>query len=151
MLMYVQDEQPLPDFLDDFASVLNLPLNQQEYHLTSATHALRMAAKIIKNDPSAPAYALTREDEHPLETVFAQAIHQVTGGKGVRHGGDSTPFMDQPWLKLANTYGPGFLYGQSAKKAGEAMGKTGEQRKRELLGAMVYLAMGILFEEQKNG
>ena len=84
---------------------------------------------------------------HPLRAIYSAAIEQLTKGKGERHGGDATPFMQQPWLDLADTYGVGFLYGQSAKKAREAMGKEGEARERELLGALNYLAMGILYEQ----
>ena len=84
---------------------------------------------------------------HPLRAIYSLAIEQITHGKGVRHGGDATPFLQQPWLDLADTYGVGFLYGQSAKKAREAMGKGGEARERELLGALNYLAMGILYEQ----
>lgn len=84
---------------------------------------------------------------HPLRAIYSQAIDQLTKGKGERHGGDATPFLQQPWLDLADTYGVGFLYGQSAKKAREAMGKEGEARERELLGALNYLAMGILYEQ----
>lgn len=84
---------------------------------------------------------------HPLRAIYSLAIDQLTNGKGERHGGDSTPFLKQPWLDLADTYGVGFLYGQSAKKAREAMGKDGEARERELLGALNYLAMGILHEQ----
>ena len=84
---------------------------------------------------------------HPLRAIYSAAIAQLTHGKGERHGGDATPFLQQPWLDLADTYGVGFLYGQSAKKAREAMGKEGEARERELLGALNYLAMGILYEQ----
>ena len=84
---------------------------------------------------------------HPLRAIYGAAIDQLTHGKGERHGGDATPFLQQPWIDLADTYGVGFLYGQSAKKAREAMGKEGEARERELLGALNYLAMGILYEQ----
>lgn len=86
--------------------------------------------------------------EHPLYDVLSAAILQVTDGKGARHGGDVTPFLEQPWLRLAEAHGIGFLTGQAAKKLEEAVTNYApgdDAYTRELLGAMVYIGMAVLF------
>lgn len=86
---------------------------------------------------------------HPLELIFNDAVNQATKGKGERHGGESIPFYDQQWVRLADTHGNGFLTGQAAKKLTEAVEsgnieKDPEAFEREVLGAMVYLGMSLL-------
>ena len=84
---------------------------------------------------------------HPLQQVFDQAILQATKGKGERHGGEATPFLEQPWVHYAKMHGRGFLTGQAAKKLEEAAStRAGEAFVQEALGAIVYLAMAILNE-----
>ena len=63
--------------------------------------------------------------EHPLFEVFTAAIEQAMYGKGERHGGNVTPFLEQPWAHYFKMHGRGFLTGQAAKKleaARKAMG-----------------------------
>ena len=84
---------------------------------------------------------------HPLRAIYSAAIDQLTHGKGERHGGDATPFLQQRWLALSDAFGGQGLFWQAGKKLEEAMGKEGEARERELLGALNYLAMGILYEQ----
>ena len=85
--------------------------------------------------------------EHPLYEVMAQAIHQAMYGKGQRHGGNVTPFLEQPWAHYAKMHGRGFLTGQAAKKLEEAAStREGEAFESEVFGAMVYLGMAILHE-----
>ena len=80
-----------------------------------------------------------------IEDVLAAAVLQATKGKGQRHGGDITPFLEQPWAKLYRTHGLGFLLGQADKKYHEALGKPdAESFEREILGAIVYLGMALL-------
>lgn len=89
--------------------------------------------------------------EHPLMPVFLSAIEQVTKGKGVRHGGESVPFAEQPWAHYAHMHGRGFLTGQAAKKLEEAATtKEGEAFVQEMLGAMVYIGMAILHAKGKR-
>lgn len=77
--------------------------------------------------------------------VLAAAVLQATKGKGQRHGGDATPFLEQPWAKLYRTHGLGFLLGQADKKYHEALSKPDtESFEREILGAIVYLGMALL-------
>ncbi len=84
---------------------------------------------------------------HPLYPVLTDAIRQAMYGKGKRHGGNATPFLNQPWVHYHAIHGRGFLTGQSAKKLEEAaMGKDGEDFVREVLGAIVYAGMSVLAE-----
>jgi hypothetical protein len=84
---------------------------------------------------------------HPLYPVFVAAIEQAMYGKGERHGGAVTPFLEQPWRHYAKLHGRGFLTGQAAKKLEEAVsGRTGEAFEAEVLGAMVYAGMAVLRE-----
>lgn len=85
--------------------------------------------------------------EHPLFPIFTAAIHQAMYGKGVRHGGAVTPFLDQPWHHYAGIHGRGFLTGQAAKKLEEAAStRSGEAFEQEVFGAMVYMGMAIIHE-----
>lgn len=85
--------------------------------------------------------------QHPLYPVFMAAIHQAMYGKGERHGGNVTPFLEQPWTHYAKMHGRGFLTGQATKKLEEASSlRTGEAFQAEALGAVVYTGMAILKE-----
>lgn len=87
--------------------------------------------------------------EHPLYPVFRRAIEQAMYGKGERHGGVAKPFLNQPWRHLVAMHGRGFLTGQAAKKLEEAAStRTGERFVEEVLGAMVYMGMAVLHEQE---
>ena len=86
---------------------------------------------------------------HPLYPVFISAIEQCLNGKGQRHGGGKTPFLDQPWKHYAKLHGRGFLTGQAAKKLEEAAStRNGEAFETEMLGAIVFAGMAVLFERE---
>lgn len=85
-----------------------------------------------------------------VKDVLSAAVLQATKGKGQRHGGDKTPFLEQPWVRLYKTHGLGFLLGQADKKYHEACDKENkEDAEREFLGAIVYLGMSLLVLEEK--
>lgn len=89
------------------------------------------------------------DTKHELQKTFDACILQVTKGKGVRHGGGETSFFLQPWHTIAQQTGPGGLVFQGMKKAGEACSKPDKDTfERELLGAIVYLAMAYLFVQE---
>lgn len=93
--------------------------------------------------------AQLKEDarNHPLYPIFVAAIEQAMYGKGERHGGNVTPFLDQPWTHYAKMHGRGFLTGQATKKLEEAAHqREGEAFETEVLGAIVYAGMSILKE-----
>lgn len=82
---------------------------------------------------------------HPLYPVYVEAIEQAMYGKGQRHGGAVTPFLDQPWVHYVKMHGRGFATGQSAKKLEEAAStRDGAPYDAEVLGAIVYAGMSIL-------
>lgn len=89
----------------------------------------------------------TQAREHPLYPIFMAAIEQAMHGKGERHGGHATPFIEQPWVHYAKMHGRGFLTGQATKKLEEAANqREGEAFENEVLGAIVYAGMSILKE-----
>lgn len=82
---------------------------------------------------------------HPMYPIFMDAIEQATGGKGQRHGGARTPFLEQPWHQIAKHTGFRGLVFQAVKKAQEACGKDDyEAFEREMLGSLVYSAMALI-------
>lgn len=94
---------------------------------------------------------LTKRQEeilnHPLAPVLMGAIEQAMYGKGERHGGNVTPFLEQPWVHYVKMHGRGFATGQAAKKLEEAASlRTGESFETEVFGAIVYAGMAILKE-----
>ena len=84
-------------------------------------------------------------NDHPLQAVFDRCIEQVTSGKGEERHGHGRDFYDQKWLEVARTHGIGFLTGQAEKKLKEAQGMDADAWEREMLGAIVYAAMAILY------
>lgn len=94
---------------------------------------------------------LTKRQEeilaHPLTPVLLSAVEQAMFGKGERHGGAVTPFLEQPWVHYGRMHGRGFLTGQAAKKLEEAAStREGAAFETEVMGAIVYLGMAILKE-----
>lgn len=82
---------------------------------------------------------------HPMYPIFMDAIEQATGGKGQRHGGARTPFLEQRWHRISQSTGFRSLVYQMCKKAEEACDKDEyEAFERELLGALVYGAMSLI-------
>lgn len=89
--------------------------------------------------------------DHPLYPMMVAAIEQAMFGKGQRHGGNVTPFFDQPWNHYAKMHGRGFLTGQAAKKLEEAAStRSGQAFEQEVLGAMVYCGMALLTERKRD-
>lgn len=82
-----------------------------------------------------------------LESVFSDVMQQVTAGKGAERHGKGEDFLAQPWKRIADDFGEGFLLGQAAKKMREATHATGWDRsrwEREMLGALAYLGFAIV-------
>ena len=92
------------------------------------------------------------EGKHPLERIFELALEQATKGKGEERHGNGTDFTDQPWVGLAKAHGSGFLTGQAQKKIMEAVANREETNylwyEREILGAINYLAMNLIYEKE---
>lgn len=84
---------------------------------------------------------------HPLFPHLVAAIEQAIYGKGVRHGGGETPFLDQPIFHYMRMHGRGFATGQAAKKLEEAAStRHGEAFRTEVLGAIVYAGAALIKE-----
>lgn len=83
-----------------------------------------------------------------LADVLARAFEQSAFGKGHQRHSTGQPFHEQPIATLTRMYGPGFAYGQAGKKMEEALRLPREDAVRELLGAIVYIAAGIIVREE---
>lgn len=82
-----------------------------------------------------------------LAEVFAAVMQQVTAGKGAERHGRGADFLTQPWKRIADDYGEGFLLGQAAKKMQEATHAAGwdhDRWEREMLGALAYVGFAIV-------
>lgn len=86
--------------------------------------------------------------ERLMQTVWDSVNYQIFSGKGHERHGSAAPLLEQPWMRLANVHGNGFLTGQAAKKIEEATANRGrwteEQWEREILGAIAYLGFALL-------
>ncbi len=108
-----------------------------------------MGAAMPRQESATDAVAKIMDYPHPLYEAFDDAVKQATKGKGERHGGDRTPFMEQPWHNISKHTGVGGLIFQMVKKAQEACGKDDQEAfERELLGALVYGGAAYLYVKQ---
>ena len=98
-------------------------------------------------------------DRHPLQAVFDRCIEQAASGKGEERHGHGREFYEQPWVGLTRDFGVAGPLFQASKKLRESFGmyERGdlEAFEREVLGAINYSAMAILFafvieNSQKN-
>lgn len=93
-------------------------------------------------------------DRHPLESVFADVLDQVTKGKGSeRHGetegGRGLTFSEQPIMTITRYVGNGYPLGQAMKKISEVPAlmkhKGRDAAYKEILGAIAYAAAAALY------
>lgn len=90
--------------------------------------------------------------EH-LAAVLKDAYAQAAFGKGKERHANDLPFDHQPMQAISRLLGnpTGMTY-QVCKKVVEAMNmKDRAARRRELLGAIVYLAGVVVYEDNENG
>ena len=80
--------------------------------------------------------------------VLRDALDQAQDGKGSERHGNGQPFMEQPALTITRAVGLGFPLGQAMKKIQESQRMDTDAAKRELLGAINYLAAAILSFEK---
>jgi hypothetical protein len=85
-----------------------------------------------------------------LERVLSLALEQAAEGKGADRHGNGNPFDVQPMMEIGRMVGMGFCLGQAMKKAQEASRMDSEAAKRELLGAINYLAGAYLLLEEND-
>ena len=87
----------------------------------------------------------------PLRRVLYLALQQASGGKGAERHAMGKPFDRQPMLEISRMIGgpQGCLY-QAMKKTQEASRMSPDAAKRELLGAINYLAGAYLLLEENE-
>jgi len=84
----------------------------------------------------------------PLFSVLNDALNEAQVGKGAVRHGNGLSFMDQPALTITRAVGLGFPLGQAMKKIQECQRMDTDAAKRELLGAINYLAAAVLFLDE---
>ena len=89
-----------------------------------------------------------RNGYNDLFVVLQQALWQAQDGKGAERHGNGLPFTEQPALTITRAVGIGFPLGQAMKKIQECQRMDDDAAKRELLGAINYLAAAILSFEK---
>ena len=83
-----------------------------------------------------------------LFEVLRDALEQAQNGKGAVRHGNGLSFTDQPALTITRAVGLGFPLGQAMKKIQECQRMDTDAAKRELLGAINYLAAAVLFLDE---
>ena len=82
---------------------------------------------------------------YDLFIVLQKALYQAQDGKGAERHGNGLSFTEQPALTITRAVGLGFPLGQAMKKIQESQRMDTDAAKRELLGAINYLAAAVLF------
>ena len=85
-----------------------------------------------------------------LRRVLDMAYLQTAEGKGKERHATDKPFSEQPMLEISRMVGVGFCLGQAIKKAQEASRMPPDAAKREILGAINYLAGAYLVLEESG-
>lgn len=87
-----------------------------------------------------------------LGRVLREVMHQCAIGKGNKRHANGKAFIDQPILAYSREYkSPVGLLFQIRKKLDEFDRLDGIARRRELLGAIVYLAALVIFDQEQRG
>jgi methionyl-tRNA synthetase len=84
----------------------------------------------------------------PLFSVLNDALNEAQNGKGSERHGNGLSFTEQPALTITRAVGLGFPLGQAMKKIQESQRMDPDAAKRELLGAINYLAAAVLFLDE---
>jgi hypothetical protein len=84
----------------------------------------------------------------PLRRVLDLALEQAAYGKGAQRHGQGQPFDKQPMMEIGRMVGAGFCFGQAMKKTQEASRMDPDAAKREILGAINYLAGAYLLLDE---
>jgi hypothetical protein len=85
---------------------------------------------------------------YDLFIVLQKALYQAQDGKGAERHGNGLSFTEQPALTITRAVGLGFPLGQAMKKIQECQRMDPDAAKRELLGAINYLAAAVLFLDE---
>lgn len=85
----------------------------------------------------------------PLRRVLDLAHEQASSGKGAERHGQGKPFDKQPMMEISRMVGgPAGCYYQAMKKTQEASRMEPGAAKREILGAINYLAGAYLLLDE---
>lgn len=88
----------------------------------------------------------------PLRRVLDLALEQARSGKGAQRHGQGQPFDRQPMMEISRMIGgPAGCFYQAMKKTQEASRMEPDAAKREILGAINYLAGAYLLLDEKGG
>jgi len=88
----------------------------------------------------------------PLRRVLDLALEQARSGKGAQRHGQGQPFDKQPMMEIGRMIGgPAGCFHQAMKKTQEASRMEPDAAKREILGAINYLAGAYLLLDEKGG
>lgn len=91
----------------------------------------------------------TDEQYAPLRRVLSLALEQASSGKGAERHGQGKPFDKQPMMEISRMVGgPTGCYYQAMKKTQEASRMEPDAAKREILGAINYLAGAYLLLDE---
>ena len=102
----------------------------------------------LDDDNTETHWAEVKDGYLPLFDVLREALNQAQSGKGEERHGNGLSFMEQPALTITRAVGLGFPLGQAMKKIQECQRMEPDAAKRELLGAINYLAAAILFLDE---
>jgi len=91
----------------------------------------------------------TDEQYAPLRRVLSLALEQASSGKGAERHGQGKPFDRQPMMEISRMIGgPAGCFYQAMKKTQEASRMEPDAAKREILGAINYLAGAYLLLDE---
>ena len=85
-----------------------------------------------------------------LGHVLQMAVDQAANGKGKERHACGEPFDQQKICRISRFLGVGFALGQAEKKIEESVRLDGEAGQAELLGAINYVAAGLIVMAEEN-
>lgn len=132
------------------------------YYKAKIAHFFKLEASYLAGLPTHSVSFKFDKDKkaaHPLESIFADVLAQVTDGKGVeRHGktedGKDLTFSEQPIMTITRYVGNGYPLGQAMKKLSEVPAlmkhKGRDAAYKEILGAIAYAAAAALYIKDES-
>ncbi len=103
----------------------------------------RAASKTAKSDDSQFIGQYSK-----LWAVFQECIDEMAEGKGHSRHGNHRCIENQGVAERRRAFGPGFTLGQAAKKLEESPRLAGIAKKRELIGAINYIAIEVMMMKE---
>ena len=138
---------------DDFYAVKWNDSNRKAlFYKFEASFTANLPAYVVDFKTEIDSFAPVKK--HPLESIFADVLDQVTKGKGSeRHGetesGKGLTFSEQPIMTITRYVGNGYPLGQAMKKLSEVPAlmkhKGRDAAYKEILGAIAYAAAAALY------